>query len=377
MIVDLFAGPGGWDTGVRMAGYDGPLLGVELEPWACATAEAAGHARLCADVSTLPTDIFTGVDGLIASPPCQTFSRAGNRKGTADPRGELVYQPLRWIKALMPRWVACEQVPDVLPIWQETAYQIRPLGYSTWTGLLLAADYGVPQTRLRAFLIARLDGIAAPPPATHSKDAHGTDLFGGNVLPWVSMADALGWGLEDRPAWTVTGGGTENGGAEVFGNAKCREKLRMMAAGRTGLALPRDPGRDPSDTITGKGTAAWVYVNGNQANAARRPATAPAPTVHFGAASNDVRWYFDRPSTTVQSTNRIGKPGHKNWENGESQFEQDSVRVSVEEAAILQGFPPGYPWQGSKTKCYEQVGNAVPPPLAAAVVAPLLNRGVA
>ncbi len=66
----------------------------------------------------------------------------------------------------------------------------------------------------------------------------------------------------------------------------------------------------------------------------------------------------DCSATTVQGDPRIGRPGHKDREGGESQFAQDSVRITVQEAAVLQTFPPDYPWQGTKTKQFEQVGNA-------------------
>jgi DNA (cytosine-5)-methyltransferase 1 len=48
---------------------------------------------------------------------------------------------------------------------------------------------------------------------------------------------------------------------------------------------------------------------------------------------------------------------------------RNAVRVSVEEAAVLQGFRPDYPWQGSRSRCFLQIGNAVCPPVARVVVA--------
>lgn len=101
----------------------------------------------------------------------------------------------------------------------------------------------------------------------------------------------------------------------------------------------------------------------------------PAPTLDTKVNRWEVLpgWPEVRPATTLQGDPRIGRPGHKNREDGEGQFEQEAIKVTLEEAAILQSFEPDYPFQGSRTKQFEQVGNAVPPFLAAAVLAELID----
>jgi DNA (cytosine-5)-methyltransferase 1 len=87
--------------------------------------------------------------------------------------------------------------------------------------------------------------------------------------------------------------------------------------------------------------SSWSFRNNNNNNASVRSADEPAGTVFFGGRSN---WAAFTDGA-------------------------QSVRITVEEAAILQSFPPDYPWQGTKTARFTQVGNAVPPLLAAHVLA--------
>jgi DNA (cytosine-5)-methyltransferase 1 len=418
MIVDLFAGPGGWDEGARLAGYTGPLVGIEHDQDACHTAVQAGHWRVRADVAHYPSAPFRNVEGLIASPPCPTFSSAGNGAGKLDmdkvhdrirafangrkpaevewedERSRLTAEPMRWAHALQPRWIACEQVPAVLPLWQHTAMLLRGLGYKTWTGVLSSEEYGVPQTRKRAILIARCDSLPAlPPEPTHQAYRAGRDvqleddLFGSPLPPPVSMAEALGWGRQ-APTWTVTnavgrgltgGGGTRQAMRHEVGRGVwvVRTGNNSKIGGGETKEFERDTA-SPSPTLTGNVNRWQVALQSNYGTGGdprdkgERTPDQPAATVT--SKIDRAKWVETRPATTVCGDARIGRPGHKDRDKGEAQFAEDSVRVSVREAGILQSFRADYPWQGTSTKQYLQVGNAVPPRLAAAILEPLVTE---
>jgi DNA (cytosine-5)-methyltransferase 1 len=88
--VDLFAGSGGWDVGMKWLGMTS--IGVELDPTACDTRDAAGMNTIRASVQYL-SPLWLNCKGFIASPPCQTFSRTGGGSGRRDL--EIVSQALR------------------------------------------------------------------------------------------------------------------------------------------------------------------------------------------------------------------------------------------------------------------------------------------
>lgn len=451
-VIDLFAGPGGWDLAATELGLD--PLGVEWDEAACATRRAAGLRTLRADVAALDPCEFTPCEGLIASPPCQAWSTAGKRTGERDKplvyrcladlvegrdtraglvkacedeRSLLVVEPLRWALALEPRWVALEQVPPVLELWQWMADVLRTLGYHVWTGVLSAERYGVPQTRRRAFLLAHRDRPVSPPPPTHQEYVPGVPAreehtLEGVLRPWVSMAQALGWEPDERvgfPRRADDGAATEDGYRErdlrkaaepAFGlTEKARSWTRERPAptltttrrSKAGMLVGRQLPEGEGENVGGRNWPTHLdrrQTSGDGVPVPLRPVTEPAPTLlSQGLAKGRDQWVHARPATTVPGCGdplglkgedwperrpattiavdpRVFQPG---GHHGTGEQSQNAVRVTVREAAILQGFPADYPWQGSRTKQYEQVGNAVPPPVARAVLAQLVDEGAA
>ena len=424
MILEPFAGPGGWDEGLRQLGRS--AIGLEHDHAACRTRVAAGHRVARADVASFPLGHLGEIEGLIASPPCPQFSAAGKGLGTrltaelyaavtdalagrprlaahtrtmarklraealattkatraeasarawaAAREAALSVQPARYVAACRPRWIAMEQVPAVLPLWRHYARALEGHGYRCWAGLLNAADFGVPQTRTRAFLLAHRDRQPHPPEPTHGRSP-APSLFG-QLAPWVSMAEALGWTDPDRLAGRVGFGRRDDRGDSPDGLRErdfrpsaepalvLTEKARSWTV-RTGTNSSRHS-RDRWHLTPG----GW-RANGEANRRPRDVDTEPAPTMAFGHDS--YRWAWARPSTTVMGDPRIAPPGHKGSpaDGGPRQMD-NAIRLEVWEAGVLQGFRPDYPWQGGRSKQFEQVGNAVPPPVAAAILAGLL-----
>lgn len=385
-IIDLFAGAGGWDEGLRELGYK--TVGIDVDRWACATAHAAGHERIEADIAALDPEEFAPVWGLLGSPPCQAYSTAGKGLGRfdkerviacahelatghdtrvehlaacRDPRSLFTIEPLRWSMALRPRWLALEQVPAVAGLWSVFAELLGAHGYRCAVGVLSAECFGVPQVRKRVFLLGSLDGAVELPMPTHrSFDPRRHEPREDELhLPrWRSMAEALGWGEE--PARLQT---NEN----YFGNPEGR---------RRSLALPAYTVLSSSST--------WHIEAAGEAGS-RRPrrvapkedGRAPTPCARHEERMRGIEppggapaWTHGRPATTLLGDPRVTAPG--SWPRCGRQAEivrGRPVRVSVEQASILQGFRHDYPWQGSRSQRFVQIGNAVAPPIAARVLA--------
>ena len=301
--VELFAGAGGAALGLEAAGIEHAAL-CEWDAHACATLRAAGLGPVVeGDVREL--DAIEAVAGpscdlLWSSFPCQAFSTAGKRLGASDDRNGWPWT-VDALDRFRPRWFLAENVRGLIthsteghpdPYQCPACYfhgvilpQLRARFAHVGWWLLDAADYGVPQHRRRVIIWAGPSPVKAPRP-THGDPgaARQGALFGPGVLPWVSMAEALGVSVD-----------------------------HCLFSGSW------DKGR-PVQVIPGPSTAVTVQVG--------KKNVWDAASVPFLRDDGDYR------------------------------------RLTVPEAARLQDFPAGYPWQGPQTAQYRQVGNAVPPRMA-------------
>lgn len=94
-----------------------------------------------------------------------------------------------------------------------------------------------------------------------------------------------------------------------------------------------------------------IYLRNNTSEKAGvRRIDQPAPTMYFSARVNTAAF--------------VAHPKDK---------PKEGRQITYAEAGMLQGFPAGYPWQGTRSRCFQQVGNAVPPPLAKSCIAEALG----
>ncbi|MDQ1010578.1 DNA (cytosine-5)-methyltransferase 1 [Streptomyces sp. V4I23] len=322
-IVDLFAGPGGLDIAAVKLGLS--VTGIEKDANACATRAANGLITWQGDVrGYAPREFSGGTRVLTGGPPCQTYTVAGSGVGRhalddvlrcvdlmaagkqlssseldelGDERTGLVLEPLKWVLQALKDGdpytaIVLEQVPAVLPVWQAYREVLADIGYEVKCGVLRAEQYGVPQTRRRAILVARLHGKVELPAPTHRSYRKGVPRNEGDpgLKPWVSMSDVLT--ERDTPYVVVSNYGSG-------GDPKARGRRRHD---------------QPAATVTGK-----------------------------------------------VSRNRVVGPGGREG------------RFTNEEAGMLQTFPADFKWSGSDVA--QQIGNAIPPVLAAHVLSAALELG--
>lgn len=186
-LISLFSGGGGLDLGLEAAGFE-TIFATDIDAYSCITLETgkakAKHLGLpflqkstirqanILDLSSSDIMAVAGihpgeVDLLAGGPPCQAFSVFGKRLGVNDPRGLLPYEYLRILAEIQPKAFVFENVLGLLTIHEGKTFKelcerlknpSKGVNYTLSVFRLNAADYGVPQSRNRIFIVGSADG---------------------------------------------------------------------------------------------------------------------------------------------------------------------------------------------------------------------------
>jgi DNA (cytosine-5)-methyltransferase 1 len=386
-ILELFSGAGGLSLGWSLAIpgteivaavdadsalaplYEWNFPGTRLVPFTFGDSRAGDQSmRLLKTLGIGAGDI----DVLLAGPPCQGFSAAGKRLDV--PNNRLVFRVCDLAEILRPKVIVLENVPEFGRASQgrllgRVRVQLASAGYVSAAAVLNATAYGVPQIRLRCFVVGvrkeLIDGpLSLLPPPTHV-----------NVIsPRIQVADMIPEGLQVRlPIDTAVLGLPPTVGDAI-------SDLPSLAAGKAIDNVPLSTPPLSGFQAAMRSGCEIIYnhaaVNHSAALIAALSQLKPGETPqsvenhplrrkqYFRSAYARLDDGCVAPTMTTQTQN----PG-----SGRFTHYRDDRVLSVREVARLQSFPDRYRFFGTDETQRRHIGNAVPPILSAAVARNVLR----
>ena len=369
--LSLFSGCGGFCEGIEKTGFD-VKAAIEIDAHASTTYRhnfpevPLFEGDVCTFMSPDPEPHvkqygLNGVDLVFGGPPCQGFSQIGPRK-LDDERNTLYLEYLRVVRELRPRFFLMENVPNLVLLNKGHFRDIilrdfREIGYSDVTYLkVCASDYGVPQDRNRVIFIG-----------TRDEDNFPFDLatFAENFLDTLRLPVPFSvWdAINDLPASVVPSGKTM-----PYKLKKATNVFQKL------MRLDYDCGIYPKAVKLQRGISGMEFALHNHHTKemqARRLELISHLKPGFKGDSlpkeiwNGLRpekWrrlHPDKPAYTIlaQMHRDLSEWVHPKLERW----------ITVREAARLQSFHDGFVFVGSEWQQLKQIGNAVPPVLAAAL----------
>lgn len=371
--LELFSGAGGLAKGLELAGFETVRL-VEWNKHACVTlAHNFGSDKVFAgdirdfNLTTLPT-----IDLVAGGPPCQPFSLGGKHQADQDQRDMFPYAT-NAIRELQPKAFLFENVkgllrqsfaeyfeyivlrltfPNYKPKfgidWQLHLQLLRKLNYQNYQGLkyrvayqlLNAADYGVPQSRERVFLVGIRDDLNIEwqfPSPTHSYTR----------LLWDQWVTGTYWhNYQLTPP-------------SIIANSTLKKTIAHLQQHYSLFPPTLQPWQTVRDAIQ-------HLPDPRTPNKLQDHQFREGARVYQGHTGSD----YDLPAKTLKAGVH-GVPGGENM----VRYSDDSVRYfTVHEAKLLQTFPEDFRVEGVWSEAMRQIGNAVPVLLSKQLGQTLYNR---
>ena len=204
-VMDLFCGAGGSSAGARMAGAE-VLHGIDCWDLAVQTFQdnfkgAIAETRKLGPNSRPGWGVHRGdVDLLLASPECTNHSPAKGSKPRCEGSRRTSHYVLNFATRLKPRWIILENVVQ-LRNWHgydPLITRLRNAGYFVRSQVLDAADFGVPQTRRRLFVLCDRDRA---PPEVRTRGRKGRTAA--DIISWNGAWESKPFYLEGRASPTL------------------------------------------------------------------------------------------------------------------------------------------------------------------------------
>ncbi|PMS15765.1 DNA cytosine methyltransferase [Trinickia soli] len=316
--IDLFSGAGGLSLGLKQAGWD-VRIAVEYDATAVEThrKNMPDVLHVCDDVRDIEFAAYQGKIDLVAGgPPCQPFSVSGKQMGHLDVR-DMVPEFIRAVREIKPRAFLMENVNGLTtsrfrPYLDQRVGELADLGYEVHWQVLNAADFGVPQKRLRLFVV----GLPKGTPFNFPTPTHGPR----GEQRYRTVRDALAGTPQDDP-------------------------------NRAKVVFAKNP-------ILRRSPYAGMLFNGKG-----RPLNLDAPALTIPATAGGNRTHIIDPHGNILHY-------HAHLQAGGAPLQGEAAgcrRLTVRESARLQTFPDWFEFVGRRNQHYMQIGNAVPPQLAKCV----------
>lgn len=165
-VFEAFSGYGSQSMALKRLGIDFEVVGIsEIDKYAIQAYMAVhGETHNYGDISKIDWSIVPDFDFLTYSFPCTDISNAGKRKGLAEgsgTRSSLIWECRKAIESKRPKYLLMENVKNLvsksfIPYLKEWLIFLYRQGYSNYTKVLNAKDFGVPQNRERVFMVSIL-----------------------------------------------------------------------------------------------------------------------------------------------------------------------------------------------------------------------------
>ncbi len=334
--IDLFCGCGGVTEGLKQAGFT-VIAAVDNDPICCETYRL-NHPEVhllqkdICKTSARSLKMILGkqkLDLLIVCAPCQPFSSL-NKSTKPDDRVYLILQSVRFVKALKPKFVFFENVPGLTKnsaVLSQLKSEFTKLGYILSEAQQVdAADYEVPQRRVRCVIVAsKKHPIELPPPITPA----------GHRMTVRDTIETLPIASFNNPQDSLH---------------VCRKHSKITL--------------DRLHHISHDGGSRSELPN-ELVLPCHKKLDAEGEMTHYCDVYGRMRWDTVAPTLTTGCTDVTkGRYAHPCYDRA----------ITLREAALLQTFPANYRFYGNSGQIARQIGNAVPVNLAKNLVAIFLNR---